>query len=238
MTLSINPQVGYTYLMKNILIVTPLSLELEVLKQNLAQLGWDHDLQQRGALPVHHFHDQHLYMALSGHGKVQSAIQTQYLIDRIPNLTGVLCMGASGSLSAQLKAGDIVYGYKTVEHDYTLRFIQKPLPEFLAHDSLLSAAEKISSRPYGIHKGVIASGDEDIVSSLRADEVAKKTGAIAVGWEGAGVARACAFSRIPFMEVRTVTDASDKNAVDDFRHNLRIGVANLADFTAQFMGNY
>ena len=54
------------------------------------------------------------------------------------------------------------------------------------------------------------------------------TGALAVAWEGAGGARACAFNRIPFVEIRGVTDTADHNAASDFEENLEVAMRNLA----------
>jgi nucleoside phosphorylase len=56
---------------------------------------------------------------------------------------------------------------------------------------------------------MIASGDEDIVTIERAAELHTQTGAVAVAWEGAGVARACLFSQIPYLEIRGITDTAD-----------------------------
>ena len=47
-----------------------------------------------------------------------------------------------------------------------------------------------------------------------------RTGALAVAWEGAGGARACHFSGIPFLEIRGITDSADSDAASDFRATL------------------
>jgi adenosylhomocysteine nucleosidase len=49
-----------------------------------------------------------------------------------------------------------------------------------------------------------------------------------VAWEGAGGARACAFSGVPFVELRGITDTADHNAPADFKTNLRIAMASAA----------
>ena len=51
-----------------------------------------------------------------------------------------------------------------------------------------------------------------------------------VAWEGAGGARACAFSQVPFVEVRAVTDAADHQAPSDYDANLEVAMNNLAAF--------
>jgi nucleoside phosphorylase len=48
-----------------------------------------------------------------------------------------------------------------------------------------------------------------------------------VAWEGAGVARVCAFNGLGFVEVRGVTDGADAGAPGDFRRHLDVAVANV-----------
>ena len=58
--------------------------------------------------------------------------------------------------------------------------------------------------------------------------------AVAVAWEGAGGARACAFSDVPFVEIRGITARADDRAPADFRANLNIAMANLAALLASW----
>ena len=81
-----------------------------------------------------------------------------------------------------------------------------------------------------MHYGIIASGDEDIITTDRATALRETTGAIAVAWEGAGGARASLFNALPFVELRGVTDTANHEAAADFHTNLRGVMANLAAF--------
>ena len=62
----------------------------------------------------------------------------------------------------------------------------------------------------------------------RRETLHERTGALAVAWEGAGGARACQFSGIPFVEIRGITDRADSDAALDFEENLREAMANVA----------
>lgn len=194
------------------LILTPLALEHVALSAAL-------NLQADGR-----FH-----LAVGGHGKVQFALSTQLLIQRLkPEL--VICAGGAGSLSPTLKPLDVVVAETTVEHDFNLHFISRPLPQFAAHQPTL---EKIKRRfeagAFRLHFGALASGDEDIVDSARAAEIAKKTGAVAVAWEGAGGARACRLHNVPFLEIRAITDNADSATPESFHENLKSAMANVAE---------
>ncbi len=97
--------------------------------------------------------------------KPNVGIQTQYLLDRCGEVRRVICAGAAGSLVQGLHIGDLVIGTHTVEHDYTLRFIQRPLPRFAGDAAELEGIrQNVSHAVWGfsVHWGAIASGDEDI----------------------------------------------------------------------------
>jgi adenosylhomocysteine nucleosidase len=75
------------------------------------------------------------------------------------------------------------------------------------------------------------------MSDLRKNELRAKTGAIAVAWEGAGAARACTFSNLPFAEIRGITDSANQNTRNDFFKNLRLVMSNLAIVTIDWNKN-
>jgi adenosylhomocysteine nucleosidase len=185
-----------------------------------------------GRLSIHDFPELNLILARGGTGKVQFAVQTQHLLDSGVGPDLVICAGAAGSLVDHLQVGDIVIGTATVEHDYSEGFIDRPLPRFEADPAIVDSLSKVPNDElaFSVHFGVVASGDEDVVSEDRKQSLHKATGAIAVGWEGAGGARACRFSGVPFVEIRGITDAADEGAASDFKQNLATAMGNIAIF--------
>lgn len=182
--------------------------------------------------------DWRALVAQGGHGKTQFAVQAQYLIGHFPAVELVICAGAAGSLTPELSVGDVVVGTETVEHDYRQLFASRPLPRFPSHapsiDALRRSARGVSG--FQVAFDVIASGDEDVVTSKRAEEIRKQTGAACVAWEGSGAARAALFNGIGSLEVRAVTDAADKEAPQRFDANLPIAMANLASLLRLWFG--
>jgi adenosylhomocysteine nucleosidase len=174
--------------------------------------------------------DWRALVAPGGHGKTQFAVQAQYLIGQFSSTELVICAGAAGSLSSQLSVGDVVVGTETVEHDYRLLFASRPLPRFPGHgpsiEGLRRSAQGVSG--FQVAFDVIASGDEDVVTSERAQAIRDQTGAACVAWEGSGAARAALFNGIGSLEIRALTDAADKEAPQRFDANLPIAMANLA----------
>jgi adenosylhomocysteine nucleosidase len=59
-----------------------------------------------------------------------------------------------------------------------------------------------------------------------------------VAWEGAGGARACKFSQVPFVEIRGVTDKADHSAPSDFESNLALAMNNIAALIIAWRDNY
>lgn len=173
----------------------------------------------------------HIVLAVGGHGKAQLAVQTQHLIEQCASLGAVICCGAAGRLVDHVSLGDVVVATRCIEHDYRLRFVRRPAPSHQAHEPSVNRMRDVLGglqADFMVHFGPIASGDEDIVDLVRARELQEETGALCVAWEGAGAARAAAFSRLPFLEVRAITDAADERASADFRANLRRAMPNLA----------
>ncbi|OWK43410.1 5'-methylthioadenosine/S-adenosylhomocysteine nucleosidase [Fimbriiglobus ruber] len=210
-------------------LLTPLPEEKDALAATFVALGRQPVPVVVGRLSCVRFPDVSLTVAVGGHGKAQFGIQTQHLLDHGAYRL-VICAGAAGSLRDDVGVGDVVAATATVEHDYTLLFASRPLPRFDGHAAALNSLRQLPQRtalPFRLHFGPVASGDEDVVATERAKELASKTGALCVAWEGAGAARACRFGGVPFMELRGVTDHADKSAPQDFDHNLPLCMGHL-----------
>ncbi len=173
--------------------------------------------------------DLDAFLALGGHGKTQFSLQTQYFVNTLNDISEIFCIGSAGALHPSLKIRDVVIGTKTVEHDYIEGFSKNAsLPSF---ERSIVPRRKINNKTglsFCIHEGIIASGDEDIVSIERAEQLLEKTGAVAVAWEGAGGARAALFSRLGFAEIRGITDNARHDVPDSFSKNLQGAMQNTA----------
>lgn len=203
-----------------LLVMVPLGLEVKELVRSFQSLGYQKSEELIGNLKVYFFKDLQIHIAQGGHGKVQFAIQTQFLLSKLDSINQVICAGSSGSLVQEILPTSIVIGTSTIEHDFKVEFIKKPQPEFQADSSLISDLKlKLVDRK-NVYFAKIASGDEDVLDQNRAQQINFQTGASVVAWEGAGAARVCKFVSIPFLEIRGVTDMADKNAIQDFQKNL------------------
>jgi adenosylhomocysteine nucleosidase len=212
-----------------ILTVIPTQAELGLFLQACRGLGYQAEATTTGKLPTAYFPLLEMVVARGGLGKVQFAVQTQHLIDSA-HWDLVVCAGAAGALADGLAVGDVVIATETVEHDIRNLFGVPHLPRFSGPKKLLEHCRLAFQTAPGcrVHFGPIASGDEDVADPKRREALRKKTGALAVGWEGAGGARACHFSGVPFMEIRGVSDSADSLAALAFVLNLKRTMKSVA----------
>ena len=211
------------------LIITPMKEELEFLLQSCTKAEFYAKSAMIGRLPVVRLPDLGVTLARGGLGKVQFAVQTQHLLDTCSDWDLIVCAGAAGALADEVSVGDVVVATTTVEHDYNNKFSERALPTFDGAPAAIADLKSVSQsvKAFSVHFGPIASGDEDVVETERKRTLHESTGALAVAWEGAGGAKACAFNRIPFVEIRSVTDTADHNAASDFEENLGVAMSNL-----------
>ena len=204
--------------------------ELDFILQSCTKQGFQAESATIGRLPVIRLPDLELTLARGGLGKVQFAVQTQHLLDTCSDWNVIVCAGAAGALGDKVSVGDVVVATTTVEHDYNNKFNERALPKFDGDRAAIADLRSVShsTTTFSVHFGPIASGDEDVVETERKRMLHEFTGALAVAWEGAGGAKACAFSSLPFVEIRGVTDAADRNAASDFEKNLEVAMSNLA----------
>lgn len=212
-----------------LLIITPTQKEFDLFLQGCASLGLKVQNSEVGRIPVAELPDSGITLACGGAGKAQFAVQTQHLLDTCMNWDLAICAGAAGGLVDELSIGDVVVATTTVEHDYHNRFSKRPLPKFEGAPTVISDLRRAElPGTFKVFFGVVASGDEDIVDDERRKALHQSTGALVVAWEGAGGARACAFSKVPFVEVRGVTDTANQNAPSDHERNLEGVMNNVA----------
>lgn len=232
-----------------ILTICPLNREKDLLFRAWRAAGCLAQQRQYGRLEAWHFPELDILLSTGGTGKPQFALQTQYLLDRMETCEGVICAGSAGALAEGIFFGDVIVASATVEHDRRGRFFPKPPPSFsisaeilarfgsgfeeLAQNGGARDASHRAEESFRVHYGLVASGDEDIVEPERRREIREATGALAVAWEGAGGARACAFNHVPYAEIRGITDAAGTLAPVEFEKSLAPAMNNIATLLLQ-----
>ena len=215
-----------------ILLIIPTQKEHDYFLESCIEQGFSAEKSRIGRISVVRFPDLDVTLSLGGLGKVMFAVHTQHLLDSEAAWELVVCAGAAGGLGNHLSVGDIVVGIETIEHDVKNKFGEPRMPSFKGDEATINGLRQLVSNngsfQFQVHFASIASGDEDVVDVERKEEIKSRTGAIAVAWEGAGGARACQFSVIPFVEIRAISDGANNEAPSDFRKNLPRVMTNMA----------
>lgn len=178
-------------------------------------------------------------------GKVAAAATISTLI-HVFNVTEVIFTGVAGAIDPILNIGDIVIAKRLYQHDMDARPLMQqfeiPLlgktffecdTEQLKHtkeainplilDNRLKdlIGEKVLAQ-FGIdtpnlHIGDIASGDQFFANNKQKEQLHKNLPTIlCVEMEGAAVAQVCHEYSIPFLIIRTISDAADEQSHIDF----------------------
>jgi adenosylhomocysteine nucleosidase len=220
----------------NVLIITPLKEEYDGLLKSLVSHNLNSKPEKIGKLDVHRFPELNVTLACGGHGKTQFGIQTQYLLDHA-QFDLVVCAGAAGALAPEVMVGDLIVATTTVEHDYNLKFSKRAKPQFSGDAKSIEQirALDMSDAKFKVHFGAMAGGDEDVIDATRGKELHEAHHALAVAWEGIGGARACAFSGVPYLELRGATDTADHAAPVVFAIHLKTVMKNIARLLVRWL---
>jgi adenosylhomocysteine nucleosidase len=173
-------------------------------------------------------------LILSGCGKVHSASATQMLLDKFP-IEEVFHFGSAGGAHPDIRIGDVAIGQEIVEYDYYQKF-GEPRPEPNSYSDAGLIKEFLSKAPLEMKfiVGRILSGNEDVITTARRDELTKLHGGLTVDWESGACALVCNLMKVPVLVLRAVVDYAYEGTPHEFSTNVR-GVSErlggaLADF--------
>lgn len=167
--------------------------------------------------------DNFIVLSRSGVGKVNAALNTQYIIDTFkPNI--VINIGVAGGIDKCLNIGDIVIGTNLVQHDFDITPLgyakgcmcigkdkSKPT-KYYCDNNLIEKFQNILEENVTknkIHQGVIASGDQFIADRDVKKEINESFDALAVEMEGCAIAQVATRNKIPFIVIRAISDLAD-----------------------------
>lgn len=176
-------------------------------------------------------------VATCGIGKVNASALTQHLVER--GVARAVFTGVAGGLDPSLHVGDVVVSTDAVQHDVDVtalgyepgRVPGEPIAwsaDPTLRDAALEAARaslqfeatdaaRAGDRAPVAVLGRIASGDTFVADRARARAVRTTFGAACAEMEGAAVAQVCARAGVPWVVVRSLSDAADDEAGIDFR---------------------
>ncbi len=175
-------------------------------------------------------HDEELIVVQSGMGTRRAAKGTRLLIDRFGAQVVVNC-GTAGAISPQRRIGDVVVSDQVVGYDAKLGLFAE-MSVYQPHPALLGATLQISvsgPNPASLLSGTILSGDHIINSEEEKRRLWDQFQGQCAEQEGAGVARICQESHLPWIVIRGISDLADGNVRRGFQESARYAVNNAAE---------
>lgn len=141
-------------------------------------------------------------LSLSGIGKEKASRAAQLLVENFP-IRALIFLGIAGALHPSLRVGDIVIGKRIFLQTSTGR-------PFSSDERLVELAGGACDRlGWKFFRGDLITVPKIIASSQEKREIYEETGALAVEMETAAAARWAARKRIPFLALRSISDAAD-----------------------------
>ena len=163
--------------------------------------------------------DEEIIIARSGIGKVNSAMMTQYIIDKFePDV--VISSGCAGSLTKELEVLDVIIPPFVTYHDFlperVMKFSTPDGGNIIVDEDLRKlfkdVMEKIPSAKY--KELPICSGDCYVTTEEEAKRIIGATGCLVVDMESASIGHVARKNKVPFITIRTISDFA--NGADDF----------------------
>lgn len=180
-----------------------------------------------------------------GIGKVNAAIGAQIMIDYYkPDV--IINSGIAGSLSRELKIGDIVISSDCVEHDMNGTALGDPRGEIwytdekridipadkATYEKLYKCCENLG---VNVKIGRVATGDIFISSVKQREYIAKEFSALCCEMEGGAVGHVCYRNKVPFAVLRAISDDLTHNQGMDFEEFKLLAAENSIKAVKRFM---
>lgn len=162
-----------------------------------------------------------------GIGKVNAAMSTQIMIDLYhPDV--IINSGIAGSLSPDIRIGDIVISDDCVQHDMdaTEMGVMPGEIQFNDENRVVIPADKATADKLqaacdtlentAVLRGRIASGDVFVVDHARRQRIAEMFGALVCEMEGAAAGTVCYRNGVPYAILRSISDDFNSNEYMDY----------------------
>ncbi|MCH5202319.1 MAG: 5'-methylthioadenosine/adenosylhomocysteine nucleosidase [Oscillospiraceae bacterium] len=181
-----------------------------------------------------------------GIGKVNAAIGTQIMIDRY-NPDVIINSGIAGSLSKDLKIGDIVVSKDCVQHDMDGTEMGDPRGEIWYTDEKridIPADKATYEKLFDCCKvlknvntklGRVATGDTFVASIERRKFIADEFNALCCEMEGGAVGQVCYRNKVPFAVLRSISDDFNNNEFVDFEKFRVLAAENSIKVMTEFL---
>lgn len=180
-----------------------------------------------------------------GVGKVASVVAVTAALGVDPRC--IISVGSAGALHSGFQVGDVLLADEVLQHDFAaaeadgFRLFGYGAPVPSAGNPLLTADPDLVDAAHAaaiattnrlglsLRRGRIATGDWFIADQKIRDAIAARSAAGLVEMEGAAIAYAARTHQIPWLVIRSVSDAGDGDAALTFWEYLTLASRNAAE---------
>jgi adenosylhomocysteine nucleosidase len=181
-----------------------------------------------------------------GIGKVNAALGTQIMIDYYKPKV-IINSGIAGSLSTELKIGDIVISKDCVQHDMNgialgdprgeIWFTDEKRIDIPAHKATYEKLYQCTKVLSGVNVkiGRVATGDIFISGVNKRRFIADAFSALCCEMEGGAVGQVCYRNNVPFAILRSISDDMTNNQGMDFEEFKNLAAENSIKVMLEFL---
>ena len=163
---------------------------------------------------------QHIVVAKSGVGKVDTAMTTQHVVD-VFHPSQAINLGIAAALSPQVSLNTPYVIKETLQWDFDLSAVN--IPKNSRKSLCPQAPQQLKSLP----AMKLATGDSFIASSKKKDAIYTSTKCELLDMEGAAFARVCEINNIWYLILKIVTDHADEQSPKMVRENMELAMGCL-----------
>lgn len=178
---------------------------------------------------------QRIIVMKSGVGKVNAALSTTVLLERL-QVSGVINIGTAGGLKEDENILDAVISTRVVQHDFDTSPVdgEEGIGLYFEADQDLAdvCVQALEQLDVHVHRGLIATGDQFIANDAEVQKLTERfPEAICAEMEAGAVAQVCAHYQVPFVCMRSLSDvAVRKDSHMDFIEYVEAASARSAEF--------
>lgn len=235
---------GFLFKKERVAIIGAMDVEIEDILNDLSEKQYKH--QNDYNIITGNVGKYKIVLIKSGVGKVNAASTTQYIIDTYkPKF--IINTGVAGSLSSDLKVGDVVIAEKMVQHDFDVTAFGSPKgymdngvepdkPTIYYSDKKLidNFTEKTNKN---LKKGTIATGDIFVTDKNLKNNIKKEFNADVIDMESAAIVQTAKRNNIPVLVLRTISDEND-GSEKDYNQNKQNTAQQSALLVLDFLKSY
>lgn len=178
---------------------------------------------------------QRIIVMKSGVGKVNAALSTTVLLERL-QVSGIINIGTAGGLKEDENILDAVISTRVVQHDFDTSPVdgEEGIGLYFEADQDLAdvCVQALEQLDVHVHRGLIATGDQFIANDAEVQKLTERfPEAICAEMEAGAVAQVCAHYQVPFVCMRSLSDvAVRKDSHMDFIEYVEAASARSAEF--------